>query len=68
MTKFRRECCSIIEDAGLTVLGIENRGKHFAVLVDVGGNSKRIFCSTTPSDVRSSLNIRAFARRLVRNI
>ena len=66
MSKFRRECCRVIEDAGLVIIGTENRGKHFAVLVDIGGNSKRIFCPSTPSDVRTSMNIRAVARRLAR--
>ena len=60
MTKNQRECFAICRDAGLHPVGVEFRGKHFAVVCVEG----RIFCACTPSDCRSHLNLRSCVRRL----
>ncbi len=58
--KHRRDCIALCTEAGLNVLGIENRGRHIAVVCLEGS----IFMPCTPSDHRWRLNARAFARRM----
>ncbi len=60
MSKHRRDCLNLCKDTGLTVLGVEERGRHWAVRCVEG----ILFCPCTPSDRRWRLNMRAQARRL----
>ena len=61
MNKHRRDCVALCAGAGLTVLGVEQRGRHWAVVCAEG----RVIMPSTPSDFRWRRNARAFARRLV---
>ena len=63
MRRHRRECLDLCAEAGLTVLGIEARGRHWAVVCAEG----RMFMPCTPSDRRWWRNARAQARRMARN-
>ena len=60
MRKHRRDCLDLCAEAGLTILGIEERGRHWAVLCAEG----RLFLPSTPGDRRWRMNARATARRL----
>jgi hypothetical protein len=60
MTKYQRACLDICRDAGLRPVGVEQRGKHWAVVCTEG----RLFCASTPSDHRYFRNLRRSARRL----
>jgi len=60
MHKHRRDCLSLCADAGLTVLGVEPRGRHWAVVCEEG----RVFMPCTPSDRRWRRNALAQARRM----
>lgn len=62
MNKHTRECVDICHDAGLTVLGIERRKRHMAVLCEEGF----LICPGTPSDHRWRMNLRTTARKLGR--
>lgn len=64
MTKNQRNYIAVCRDAGLHPLGIEARGKHWAVVCAEG----RLFCGCTPSDYRAIRNMRSFARRLARGL
>jgi len=59
MRKHIKECRNICNNAGLSVLGIEFRGKHLAVRCTEG----RIFMPCTPSDYRWRHNAKSLARR-----
>lgn len=61
MTKVQRECLLICRETGLIPVGIEYRGKHWAVICHEG----RLFCPCTPSDYRWRDNLKRDARRLV---
>ena len=60
--KHRRDCVTLCAEAGLNVVGTENRGRHFAVVCSEG----LVFMPCTPSDYRWRENARALARRLAR--
>ena len=61
MTKHKRECRRICEQAGLDVMGVETRrGGHVAVHTAQG----LLFCPGTPGDRRWRWNARAMARRM----
>lgn len=62
MTKYQRECLSVCRVAGLSPVGVEYRGKHWAVVCTEG----KLFCATTPSDYRNLRNLRRSAQRLGR--
>jgi hypothetical protein len=64
MSKHRRDCLSICRDAGLTVIGIEERGRHWAVRCAEG----HVFMPNTPSDWRWRQNARAVAKRKARGL
>ena len=64
MRKLDRERGAIIEEAGLTLLAIEQRRKHTAYICTNG----ILFGACTPSDRRDRANFRAIARRLGREI
>lgn len=56
----------------LTNVGIKpeiekTNGGHTVILWEVGGRSQRIVTSSTPSDHRAGLNVRARVRRLLRD-
>ncbi|MDP2738983.1 MAG: hypothetical protein Q8O82_09885 [Pseudorhodobacter sp.] len=60
MRKHHRDCMSLCASAGLTVLGAEQRGHHWAVVCAEG----RVFMPSTPSDWRWRRNALAIARRM----
>jgi len=62
MNKHRRKCISICRDAGLTVIGIQERGRHWAVRCAEGD----VFMPCTPSDSRWEKRSRAYVRRVAR--
>lgn len=62
MRKYYRDCVEACRSAGLNPLGIEHRGKHWAVVCTEG----RIFCASTPSDHRHMDNLKRAAKRLAR--
>ena len=62
MNKHRRDCLSLCTDTGLTVLSIEDGGRHLKVRCEEG----ILTFPCTPSDRRWRLNMRAQARRLAR--
>lgn len=64
MNKHRRDCISICQDAGLTVLGMEPRRRHLAVRCVEG----LVVMPTTPSDHRWRSNARSVARRMARGL
>ena len=64
MTKIHREYLSICLEEGLHPLGVEQRGKHLAVVCAEG----RVFCASTPSDHRAIRKLRSFARRMARGV
>lgn len=59
-SKHQRDCLALCAEVGLTVLGVEQRGRHWAVVCAEG----RLFLPLTPSDHRWRRNARAQARRL----
>lgn len=64
MNKHRRDCIRLCQQEGLTVHGIEHRGKHWAVVCAEGS----LIFPCTPSDGRRwRCNMQAVARRLARN-
>lgn len=63
MGKFRRECLEICRREGLPIIGVEQRGRHWAALPDQGSP---LFLPCTPSDWRTLRIIRAEVRRRVR--
>ena len=64
MSKHLRECIALCASAGLTVLGVEDRGRHLAVNCVEG----RLVMPCTPSDWRWRRNARALARRMARGL
>jgi hypothetical protein len=62
MRKHIRECLAVCADAGLTVEGVEYRGKHLGFITDHG----LLIAAATPSDHRWQLKMRSVARRLAR--
>jgi adenosyl cobinamide kinase/adenosyl cobinamide phosphate guanylyltransferase len=64
MHKHHRDCRSICENNGLTVLRVEHRSKHLAVVCEEG----MIIMPSTPSDRRWRYNASAQARRIVRGL
>jgi len=60
MRKHRHDCLNLCMDAGLTVLGVDVRGRHLKVRCVEGF----LTFPCTPSDRRWRLNMRAQARRL----
>lgn len=64
MHRHRRDCLEICTGAGLTVLGVEERGRQWGVRCAEG----LVICPSTPSDRRWRLNLRAQARRMARGL
>lgn len=62
MRKHVRECIDLCAGAGLSVEGVQFRGKHLGLITDHG----LIVAPCTPSDHRWQLNMRAVARRMAR--
>ena len=62
MNKQMRDYRRLCRRAGLHPTSIEHRGKHVAIVCAEGS----LICACTPSDWRSSRNLRAIARRMVR--
>lgn len=62
MHKHRRDCRSLCEANGLTVLRVEHRAKHLAVICAEG----MVIMPGTPSDQRWRHNAAAQARRMAR--
>lgn len=60
MNKHIRECRSLCANGGLSILRVENRGKHLAVVCEEG----RVFMPSTPSDRRWRYNARSYIRKL----
>lgn len=62
MTKHKRECLRLCEQAGLEVSDIEYRSRHLAFHTSKG----MLIFPCSPSDHRWHMNMRAQARRLAR--
>ena len=60
MNKHARECRSLCEKSGLSVLALEQRGKRIAVVCTTG----TVILPRTPSDCRWQKNALAQARRI----
>ena len=60
MNKHYRDCVSLCREGGLTVVGSEQRGRHWAVVCAEG----RVFFPCTPSDWRWRHNARSVVRRI----
>jgi hypothetical protein len=60
MCKHRRDCISLCREAGLTVIRVENRGRHLGIRCAEG----LIILPSTPSDRRWRYNAIAVARRI----
>ena len=60
MRKHIKDCQRICEAAGLSVLDVEFRGKHMAIICSEG----RVFMPNTPGDFRWRYKARSFARRM----
>lgn len=61
MHKHRRECQTLCEANGLTVLRVEHRSKHLAVICAEG----LVIMPSTPSDRRWRYNAAACIKRMV---
>jgi hypothetical protein len=59
--KHRRHCVLLCREVGLNPVGVEQRGKHWAIVCREG----KVFCPCTPSDHRFRHNFRAAAKRLL---
>jgi hypothetical protein len=64
MSKHRRDCVALCIDAGLNVLGVDDRGRHLTILCTEG----RVVMPYTPGDWRWRRNARAQARRMARGL
>jgi hypothetical protein len=62
MNKHQRDCRSLCEASGLTVLRVEHRAKHLAVVCAEG----MVIMPATPSDRRWRQKAAAHARRMAR--
>ena len=62
MRKHLRECRDICTANGLTVLGVEHRGKHPAIICAEG----RVVGPGTPGDKRWRYKATSFVRRMAR--
>ena len=60
MRKHIKECRNICNNAGLSVLDVEFRGKHLAIICSEG----RVFMPCTPSDFRWRYKAKSVAQRL----
>jgi hypothetical protein len=60
MNKHARECRSLCEKSGLSVLALEQRGKRIAVVCTAG----TVIVPRSPSDCRWQKNALAQARRI----
>lgn len=54
-----------LEKYGITG-SVEERGKHLAIVWQIGGRIRQLFTSKTPSDWRTGMNSRSEMRRLLR--
>lgn len=63
MSRHRRDCLIMCEQAGLEVTSLEHRSGHLALHTNKG----MLIFPSTPSDHRWRLNMRALARRLARS-
>jgi hypothetical protein len=65
----RNECLvaitDVLDDAGIAYI-VKHGGKHLKVWFTVNGRKRRCICPISPSDVRSQHNVRARARRIVK--
>ena len=60
MQKHKRECQNLCQSNGLTVLRLEHRRKHLAVICAEG----MVIMPSTPSDHRWRIKARSHIRRL----
>jgi hypothetical protein len=61
MTKIERLARDICREVGLDVIGVEQRGKHPAIVCKQG----RMFFAGSPSDRRYLMNLKRTARQLL---
>jgi hypothetical protein len=62
MNKHIRDCLNCCQEAGLEVIEVEHRGKHISLHTERG----QLFAPCTPSDRRWRNNMKAQAKRMVR--
>lgn len=62
MSKHKRDCVRLCEEAGLDVFCVEHRSRHLAMHTTKGF----LIFPSTPSSYRWRMNMRAQARRLAR--
>ena len=63
MHKHKRECRTLCQTNGLTVLRLEQRSKHLAVICAEG----MVIMPSTPSDRRWRRNAKAYIRRIAQH-
>lgn len=47
---------------------MEHRSKHPAIVLTLGGQTRKVFLSTSPSDHRAILNAKTELRRILREL